>query len=438
MLLPAMAGYTFLSRERALSRPERLVFSYTIGTGLLSFYLFLLLLLGIRISLLSSAPFFVPFLAYGIYRVKDVSGSLRFSLRSPLAGLSLVQQTVFLCCFLLIAWKLLFLLFMIVSGPTIFWDAYTLWNYKAKVIYQGSRAELFGGPYAHYPLHLSLMRAWIATFLGGWNEAFVNLHSLLLFLCLLVLEYEFLKREAGKMTAMIMTFVLSAIPVLIYNVLSGYADMAVGYYFLTAAIMLFYWQRTGKNSFLVYSGILSSIAMFTKNEGIAIVFPVLLLTFFGHLLFAGRSWKSTVAPAALFLISSVAILLWLGSSGALSAIVTISGIKEAPFTFHPEGLAPLVTHLLIFRSFNLFWFGVILLFALNWKRAFRAETRFFLIPSILSFCAILFVFLFTPNVQWLINGTTINRTMLIVIPLLNLTTGLLLVPEAKSDVSAAG
>jgi len=49
---------------------------------------------------------------------------------------------------------------------------------------------------------------------------------------------------------------------------------------------------------------------------------------------------------------------------------------------------------------------------------------------VLSFCAVLFVFLFTPNVTWLINGTTINRTLLIVIPVLTLSLGLLFAPDA--------
>jgi len=445
MLLPALCGYALLWRQALLSRLERLVFSFTLGTGLLSFYLFGLALLNISFSAWSVAPFFVPFLIIGLLGLSKAIKTTRPSLPpwSPLSGLSLNQKIIFSFLAALTVWKILFIVFMIFSGPTTFWDAYTLWNYKAKVIYYANNAGadhtgegIIQGEYRHYPLHLPIIRAWIATFLGEWDDAFVNLHSLLLFLCLLVLNFEFLRKETGKMTAMILTCVLSGMPILVYNVISGYADLAVGYYYLSAVIMLFYWHRTGRSGFLIYSGILSSIAMFTKNEGVAIVFPALFFTFLFHLSFRGQSWKKTMGVVGLFLISSMAILLWLRESGALSSIMTISGIKDSLVTFHPEGLMPFVNNLLVFRSHNLFWFGAALLVALNWRKAFRPEARFFLIPSVLTLGAILFVFLFTPNIAWLMNSTTINRTMLIVVPVLTLAGGYLIAPEDKSFIVA--
>jgi len=80
--------------------------------------------------------------------------------------------------------------------------------------------------------------------------------------------------------------------------------------------------------------------------------------------------------------------------------------------------------------------GVVIVLALKGKRAFRIDERLFFIPAVLSFCAVLFVFLFTPNVTWLINGTTINRTLLIVIPVLTLSLGLLFAPDATEKMWA--
>ena len=434
MLLPAMSGYTLLLREDHLSRLEKVTFSFTIGTGLLSFYLFGLLLLHISFSVWSIVPFFVPFLIIGLLAWKKGIKTTRPSVpQQPLlTDLSVGKKIIFSFLALLVIWKIIFGAYMIFSGPTTFWDAYTLWNYKSKVIYysNGAGAEPAGenimqGEYRHYPLHLPLMRAWIATFLGEWDDSYVNLHSLLLFLCLLALTFEFLRKKAGTMTAMILTCVLSGMPILIYNAFSGYADMAVGYYYLGAIIMLFYWHMSGKNSFLIYAGIISSTAMFTKNEGIAIVFPALFSTVLVHLPFSKRRWKKTILSIALFLVSSASILMWLWKSGALTAILSISGIKDSLVAFHPEGLMPLADFSLLYRSFNLFWAGAMLTVILNWKKAFQPEVRFFLIPAILSLFAVLFVFLFTPNVEWLINGTTINRTLLIVVPVLTISAGLL-------------
>jgi len=227
---------------------------------------------------------------------------------------------------------------------------------------------------------------------------------------------------------MIFTYILASIPILTYNVISGYADMAVGYYLLAANIMLFYWHRTERTKFLIFAGIISSIAMFTKNEGVVIVFPALFFTFLFYLIHSRPSWKYVLRSIALFIVSSLLIFLWLKTSQALSTIIQKSGDL---FNFHAEAVRPLIEQLFIFRNYNIFWVGIILIFALKWKRIFFSEAKFFIVPSVLSLGAILYVFLFTANADWVINATAINRTMLLVIPILTLSAGFLLAPEEK-------
>jgi phosphatidylglycerophosphatase A len=314
----------------------------------------------------------------------------------------------------------------------VFWDAYTLWNYKAKVIYysnsaasESGKGSFLEGPYRHYPLNLPMMKAWTAFFMGRWSESFVNLNSAILFTCLLTLVYTTLKKAAGKMPAMIFTYILASIPVLLYNVIGGYADMAAGYYFLAASVTLYYWHKTKRKRFLIFTGVLSSIAMFTKNEGIAIVFPALLLTFLFYLLYARLSWRHTLGYIVLFAASTVLILFWLQSSQALSMIARISGVNDNLFVFHDEAVGHFFGNLFNSGNYNLFWGGIILVLLLKWRSILKTEARFFLIPSLLSFGAIVYVFLFTENVKWLLNATTFNRTMLLVIPLLTLSAGFL-------------
>ena len=440
MFLPTIAGYTLLCGQTTLTRLERLILSFTVGTGLLAFYLFGLLFLKIPFSALSIGPFFLPFLMIGLMRRSEMAKLLEPPLRFPLAGFSRSQKAIFFFLTALMVWKLFFVLFMIFSGPTEFWDSITLWNYKAKFIYYGNGSnigngaeQIMKGEFQHYPLNLPIIRAWIATFMGQWDEGFINVHSLLLFLCLLGLEYEFLKKMTGKIQALILTCMLTGIPVLVYNVLSGYADMAVGYYFLAATLMLFHWHRNRSNAFLAYAGILVSLAMFTKNEGTTIVFPSLFLTFLICLLSSRHTRKSAASGIVLFLLPTVVIIVWFAQSGALSAIITISGLRESGLAFHSEGLAPLISRLFVDRTYNLFWFGVAFLFVVNWRKSLASGAWFFLIPLVLSSSAIVFVFLFTPNVVWLINGTTINRTMLVIIPILTVTSGFLLSSDNISD-----
>lgn len=446
LALPSLAGYTLLFKEEFLSQGEKIIFSFTLGTGLLSFYLFVLGMIGVHFSVWSSAVFFVPFLTFGILKRRDIATKVSLSVPSPLSGLSPPGKALFTVLVSLILWKFFYMIFIVLSSPTIFWDAYTLWNYKAKVIYYAHGVSMnpadegfLGGAYAHYPLNLPLIRAWTAFFTGEWDDSIVNLHAVVLFVCLLGLVFAVLKKEVGKLPAMVFTYILTGLPVLTYNVISGYADIAVGYYFLASVIMLFYWHKTRNNKFLVFAGMISAIAMFTKNEGVAIVLPAVFLTFLSCLFTTRHSWKFILGSICSFFLSSFIILFWLSKSGALSAIIEISEIRGTRFTFHTEGLMPLFHHLFLYRNFNIFWAGVILVMAIRWKKVFRPDARFFMIPALVSLSMVLYVFLFTSNVQWLINGTTINRTMVIVIPVLLVASGFLVAGE-KADLrgSSAG
>jgi hypothetical protein len=172
--------------------------------------------------------------------------------------------------------------------------------------------------------------------------------------------------------------------------------------------------------------------MFTKNEGSAIVFPAVFITFLFYLYLERPSLKFILGSLVSFLAFLSLIFLWFTKSGAFSAIVEISEFGKGLFHFHSEGLKPLFKHLFIFRNYHLYWAGIILLVAFRWKKAVLSEARLFFVPAMLSLAAVLYVFLFTSNVKWLVNGTTINRTMCIVVPILTVASGFLVGSE-KSE-----
>jgi hypothetical protein len=271
---------------------------------------------------------------------------------------------------------------------------------------------------------------------GGWKDSFANLYSVVLFICLLSLVFFTLKRQTGPGRAIIFTFILSAVPVLLYNAMSGYADIAVAYYFFAATVMLYHWQRTGRNSLLVMTGILLSTAMFSKNEGVAIVLPAVTAAFVYSLFRSGRSGKHVAVALGSFVASLLLIIAWLARSNALSSIIEISGLRQGWPSFRAEGLGPLFAHLFLYGNYNLFWAGLVLVLAFRWKRVVSSDAVFFLVPAAVAFGIILYVYLFTANVEWLVSGTAINRTMLLVLPLLTVSTGLLVGGEAPAGGDA--
>src|SRR3990172_226039 len=116
MLSEAEAGYALVGGDETLSLVERLVISFSVGAGLLSFYLFGLALFGVSFSMMNILLFFIPFVIIAAFRYKDVLKSFRFSPRIPLAGLSGGQRVVFSILAVFLIWKLLFIVFMICSG----------------------------------------------------------------------------------------------------------------------------------------------------------------------------------------------------------------------------------------------------------------------------------------------------------------------------------
>ncbi len=426
LLLPSTAGYVILCGESALTPGEKAIFSFTLGSGLLSFYFFSLGLFGVDPSLSSSTPFFALFWAAGALRWKAVRKGLAVPDVS-LDGVSLKKKIVAAVICLMVVVKIVYLIFMVSTIPTVFWDSQSLWNYKAKMLYYGAGAEkvFFGGPNAYYPLNLPIMRAWISYVVGHWSETFVNLHSVVLFLCLIGLVFLTVARKNGPIIGLIFAYIVSSLPILVTNTFSGYADMAVAYYFLASGVMLYHWRRTGRGTMLAMAGILASVAMFTKNEGIGIVFPSLFAALACGLYRAKRSWRYFGGMLSLFVISSCLIWGWLIKSGALSMVVEISGLKGGKVAVHGEGVKPLLQQMFLDGNYNIFWAGVLLILLFRWRLIFSSEAIDFLLPAAFALVLILYIFLFTDNVQWLLNGTTINRTVLLTIPLLAVASGFL-------------
>jgi hypothetical protein len=193
--------------------------------------------------------------------------------------------------------------------------------------------------------------------------------------------------------------VLSAIPVLIYNMVSGYADAPIGCFF-RLLVMLFYWDRTERCG-ISFSGILS-VAI--KNEGAAIVtrHPVNVLAASRF----GRAMKQIPAKSAV--ISSSPSY---PADAGTSPNSTWRCPADNTAVHSIRRVWGRLNNLFVFRSHNLFWSGIIVLLVWKWRAACAA--RFFL--AVRPRGATLYVFLFTPNVAWLIDGTT-TRTLLIVIP----------------------
>ena len=106
------------------------------------------------------------------------------------------------------------------------------------------------------------------------------------------------------------------------------------------------------------------------------------------------------------------------------------GGGDAAISWHSEAVLPVIKGLFASGSFGIHWYAILVLIPIailmtvkKWKE-YIPELSIILWGAI-TFFGSLFIYLFTPNVQYLLNGQTFSRTM--VLPLALLVLGIVLV-----------
>jgi len=170
--------------------------------------------------------------------------------------------------------------------PPIFDDAITCWSYKAKVIYFNKSIEMnpdnplfLGGAYSLYPLAPSLFRVWIALIMGGWHEGYIQLHSLIILVSLLLLIFINLKEYTSFFMRVLSCYLIISVPLFSTHAYAGYADIILSCYITICFILLMKWYFTKENNILIIAAASMAMAIFTKNEGLVLYLPAALITF---------------------------------------------------------------------------------------------------------------------------------------------------------------
>ncbi len=283
------------------------------------------------------------------------------------------------------------------------WDAWAIWNTKAKFIASDSWNQLFSPHLAwmhpDYPLLLPLIIAGMWTLLGTATHL-IPLAIAVLFSWSL---YLLVKHWVGLWPALLMI----SLPAFIRWSGSQYADIPLALFLLLGLWFLY------KQKFL-FSGLAFGLAIFTKNEGM-MYFILILVTF----LLVFRNFK----PVASMLL------------GASPGIIPLFIIKHlAPtneFLAHAPTLSmerfPLVLNgfaheFLTWKEWGLFWFAVVALFVLLPKKT--SWSRFF--SLFLGLCCVAFflIYLATPqDVTWHI-ATSFNRLLIQILPVIIVALGM--------------
>lgn len=170
--------------------------------------------------------------------------------------------------------------------PTYFDDTVDNWNLRAKVFYHTQTLELSlpgkgDGPadVSSYPPTVPMAKAWMAQ-VAGWSDAAVNSVHLAWFLCALALLYFGLRRCLTRAWSLFGLYVATSMPLYIMHGTNTYADVFLGAHVFAAILYLFLAMRAEGDERMALArigGIAAALLPFTKNEGLLVYLPPVLL-----------------------------------------------------------------------------------------------------------------------------------------------------------------
>lgn len=210
-------------------------------------------------------------------------------------------------------------------------DAKQIWGYKAKILYyEGLYSPDFHDAsqihqHPNYPLLIPILEAWTYSFAGQIDDRSIKVLHVFFYVFLLAGVYAGISRYlnplfAASLVAAFSTFtpfIVSKYGLSDGGASSGYADMPLTFFYTMAALILLRWLSGGsvadenspraRTASLALCAILLAAAVFTKNEGTALMLLVLAVAFI--VLLIGRASTPRRGIAALLIMLAILIVL---------------------------------------------------------------------------------------------------------------------------------
>ncbi|OPX19457.1 MAG: hypothetical protein BZ151_09165 [Desulfobacca sp. 4484_104] len=236
------------------------------------------------------------------------------------------------------------------------WDAVTTWGLKAKAFYLSRAIDLSRfEAHNYYPNLVPLLMTYIYLWLGGVIDHLVKAIFPLWGGCLVLMFYSFLRRlQVKRPEALLGTaFLVLNGPTLITHFFIAYADLALTYYTLVSAGLLFLWLRgQAPAGSLILVAIFGGGMLWSKYEG----WPLVMINF----------------------MAAALTLLWLGPSDRGRKFAALAGSSFLTMLFYLPWRYFCLTHQMIVGADHVggfspaqFWHAIIyLLQALFWPPYF--------------------------------------------------------------------
>lgn len=297
-------------------------------------------------------------------------------------------------------------------------DSFTNWTMRSKMsFYDHSIAfdadESRGMAKPQYPILVHSLQIIVNEGNHDWNDRSANAILWLLTLSSFTALFLLLKRLRGTDASLLAVTLLVSTPLLGFHLAVQYGDIHLVTMLLLSLASFFLFLQEKNDRWVLLSGFFVSAAVWTKSEGLIVgLVPWLCLIALVHRQHRPKQFVSWHLGILLLSITWPLFLLIRGLG--LTPHETDSYIA-----FHSEGVWPALSGLFAGGSFGVTCFcltvALTLLFVLALRKDPRVD-RTILLTSLWGLAAliiVLFTYLFTPNVAFLIGGQSFYRPLMV-------------------------
>ncbi len=402
--------------KNILARLEKYILWFFVWIAFESFVLFLLAWSQIGIQ-------YGKFILFGIFAIllwinffKKLLGRLKIEKTSlTLPSFQKPSKEVLLAILLwtLILFKLTFSLYHAINIPSYFDDEKGNWNIKAKAIAQervistdpDNVAYLWGGGIKKYPFNFVLYKVYVTDFIGHWSDGYTGSITFIVFALTLLLVFTSFKNPLHGLVA---SYLILSLPLVVWHAGASYFDLTYTCFYLLSLVFVMKYIEKNESIFLLVIGFLLYSAIFTKNEGMVLVVPAVWLALATIFYKKKKGYSSLLFVMVPLLLSIPHFIFRFIHNLALNPTSA-----EATYGFHSDALSLFYTYVTEWGSYNIFWFALVPFTIYLYKDLVKTEK----LPITLSISAmgamIAFIFTFSNNYQFLLDQTTINRTLLV-------------------------
>jgi hypothetical protein len=166
------------------------------------------------------------------------------------------------------------------TAPLTQWDARAIWAFKARLLHESHTVDSEDfldpdrvHPHPRYPLLVPVAMANLWHWGGPPFERPVKVLFPLFMLALVLVMGDALGEYLGRTMNLVLLALLAWCPMLAvhpWGAQGGHADVPLAFYYTASTLWVLFWFRTGSPRAAAMAGVLAAMAIFTKNEGLAL------------------------------------------------------------------------------------------------------------------------------------------------------------------------